>query len=395
MMRQLAYRWWCAPSVDPGLNQFFAKSGGSVAFWHHIGICQNARIFLWQQDIGGCATLANGSSLACVRSGGQFLDTPRDQLPPGGGKLNLGDGDRGQICAGSGLNLDKCRSFTPTSSFGALVGRTARRFGVEPRALAVRGLLHLPRVASYEGWMTIREIELELKISADRLRRDVRAAKVHVPHQEFALGDLAFEEIDSSRALPVLTLLHYLRSARPGSLYFALVDPIHRLPVTLCSLSLLQWKCVGSQIRSHFAIPPQRIWDVSRVYSVDTAPRNAISMLLSRVRTYMRHNMSSADLLLTVVDPNLGFTGCSYRAANWQQWVTIKARPYFYESGRYVSPRQLREQYGTANLKELQAKYPGRFQQSRVRLLDSMIYCCTVNGETKVVLAHDRRRLHR
>ena len=102
-----------------------------------------------------------------------------------------------------------------------------------------------------------------------------------------------------------------------------------------------------------------------------------------------------ADLLVTAVDPNLGFTGCSYRAANWQQWMTVKARPYFYENGCYVSPRQLRERYGTASLIELKAKFPERFQQSRVRLLDSMIYCCSLNGETRVVLAQERRRLHR
>ena len=99
-------------------------------------------------------------------------------------------------------------------------------------------------------------------------------------------------------------------------------------------------------------------------------------------------SMPSTELLVTAVDPNLGFTGSSYRAANWQQWMTVRARPYLYENGRYVSPRQLRKRYGTANLGELQAKFPGgRFQQSRVRLLDSMIYCCRVNGATGVVPA--------
>ncbi len=336
-----------------------------------------------------------GSTLRPVHSGGQILSIPRDQLPRGPVKLIPGGKKRLPASADSRLNLNECRSFAPSSSFGVLVSKTARRAGVEPRALAVRALLHLPRVASYTGWMTRGEVQRELKISADRLRSDAHAARGYLPREEFALCDLAFEEIDASRALPVLTLLHYLRSARPGSLYFALVDPVRRLPVTLCSLSPLQWKCVGNQIRSQFAIPPQRIWDVSRVYSVDTAPRNVISLLLSRVRTYVRHNLSSTDLLLTAVDPNLGFTGCSYRAANWQQWMTVKARPYLYEDGRYVSPRQLREEFGTSSLVELQAKYPGRFQQSRVRLLDSMIYCCNVNGETKVIHAEDIRRLHR
>jgi hypothetical protein len=293
------------------------------------------------------------------------------------------------------LHLKECRSFLPASSFSAMVRETARIAGVEPRALAVRALLHLPRVASYNGWIPKRQAQEELKISAERLRSDVRAASRHVPIRKFQLPDLDFEEVDSSRALPVLTSLHYLRGSRPNSLYFALVDPVGRLPVSLCSISPLQWKCVAHQISARHGISQKGVWDVSRMYSIDGAPPNAISSLLSKVRIYVRRNMPSVKLLITAVDPNLGFTGCSYRAANWQQWMTVKARPYLYEHGRYVSLRQLRERFGTSSLLELEAKYPTRFEQSRVRLLDTMIYCCTVNGETKVVLAHDRPRLIR
>jgi hypothetical protein len=293
------------------------------------------------------------------------------------------------------LHLDDCRRVAPGSPFRSLVRETALRVGVEPRALAVRLLLHLPRVASQTGWVTRWQVQRELRISAEGLRSDVRAARSHVPVEKFPLCDLAFEEIDSRRALPLLKSLHYLRSARHGSLYFALVDPIDRLPVSLCSVSLLEWERVATQISAQFAIPRGRAWDVSRVYSVDTAPPNAISSLLSRVRTHLRRNVSSADLLVTAVDPNLGFTGHSYRASNWQQWATVRARPYLYENGRYVTPRQLRERFGSSNLRELQGKHPGRFQQSQVRLLDSMIYCCSVNGETEVVPAHERRRVRR
>ena len=276
-----------------------------------------------------------------------------------------------------------------------MVMETARIAGVEPRALAVRALLHLPRVASYSGWVPKRQAKEELRINAERLRSDVRAASRHVPIRKFQLTDLDFEEVDSSRALPVLTSLHYLRGSRPNSLYFALVDPVGRLPVSLCSISPLQWKCVGHQISARHDISQKGVWDVSRMYSIDGAPRNAISSLLSKVRIYVRRNMPSVELLITAVDPNLGFTGCSYRAANWQQWMTVKARPYLYEHGRYVSLRQLRERFGTSSLMELETRYPRRFQQSKVRLLDTMIYCCSVNGGTKVVLAHDRPRLIR
>lgn len=297
--------------------------------------------------------------------------------------------------AHSRVPLAECRSFSSTSSFGVLVRKVAREVDVEPRALAVRALLHLPRVASRTGWVTNWRVKREVEISAEQLGQDIQGARKFLPVGKFPLCDLAFEEIDSRRAVPVLSLLHYLRSARPGSRYFALVDPVHSLPVSLCSVCPLEWKRVGSQISTQFAIPRERVWDVSRVYSVDGAPPNAISSLLSRVRTYLRRSMSAADLLVTAVDPNLGFTGGSYRAANWQQWMTIQARPYVYEYRRYVTPRQLRERFGTSSLVELHAQYPGRFEQSKVRLLDSMIYCCSVNGETKVVPAQERRRLHR
>jgi hypothetical protein len=303
--------------------------------------------------------------------------------------------DRPLRGAGLGLHLDECRDFTLGSRYRALVRETARRVEVEPGALALRVLLHLPRVASREGWVTRCQAQRELRISAKGLDADTRAARSQVTRKEFRLCDLIFEEIDSSRALPLLQSLHYLRSARDGSLYFALVDPIDGLPVTVCSLSPLEWKLVATQLSKQFAICPARVWDVSRVYSVDAAPRNAISSLLSKVRAHLRRSTKSADLLVTAVDPNLGFTGSSYRAANWQQWMTIRARPYVYENGRHVTPRRLREWFGTSNLGELRAKYPGRFEQSRVRLLDSMIFCSSINGETEAVPAQDRRRLRR
>jgi hypothetical protein len=272
---------------------------------------------------------------------------------------------------------------------------TARRVGVQPHALSVRVLLHLPRVASQEGWVTRRQAQRELRMSAQGLHADTQAVSSQVTSKEFRIRELIFEEIEASRALPFLKSLHYLRSTRQGSLYFALVDPIDRLPITLCSLSPLEWRCVANQISKQFEISPRRVWEVARVYSVDAAPRNAISSLLSKVRKHLRRSGDSADLLVTAVDPNLGFTGSSYRAANWQHWMSIRARPYIYEDGRYVTPRQLRERFGTSSLVELQVKYPGRFQQSRARLLDTMIFCGSVTGETTAVPVPERRRLRR
>ncbi|TDU86629.1 hypothetical protein EV138_0143 [Kribbella voronezhensis] len=291
------------------------------------------------------------------------------------------------------LSLDDCRR--PGSPFYDQVRAAALGNGLEPRALTVRTLLHLPRIARHNGSVSQRQIETELRFSGNGLRADQAEIKSLIPFRQFALQDLRFVEYESGRAAEVFSRLHYLRSARPGSRNFALVDPVDGLPVSLCSVSPLEWMRVGRQLNSQFGVPRERAWDISRVYSFDVAPKNAISYLLARVRTVFRIEMRDVDLLTTAVDPNLGFTGASYRSANWQHWMSIQARPYLYVDRRYASPRQLRERFGTANLVELKARPGVLVEQSRAKLLDSRIFCCRVRGETESVPLDDLRVLRR
>lgn len=292
------------------------------------------------------------------------------------------------------LKLSECHS--PESVFTELVRDAALKSDADPRALGVRVLLHLPRVATSSGWVTRTQVARELVHSAWRLRDDVQAVRDLVPAGKFSLPELSFGPVEAVQAETIFSRLHYLRSARPGSLNFALLDPVDRLPVSLCSVSPLEWKRVGALTQAQFGIPPEKTWDVSRVYSCPAAPPNAISFLLARVRSSLRRSGFGIELLITVVDPNLGFTGASYRAANWQRWLTVQARPYLYHERRYITPRQLRHRFGTSKLAELRAQYPGqRFEQSRSRLLDSLIFCCRISGETEAVPAESQRRLHR
>jgi hypothetical protein len=205
---------------------------------------------------------------------------PRDQLTRG----STSEFEHQAATGGDArLTLAACRSYA--STFVNLVWDTASRVGVESRTLAVRTLLHLPRIASYAGRVSTWRLQHEVRICAERLRRDARAAKGHVPVGTFLLGDLSFEVLEAARADIVFTSLHYLRSARAGSQNFALVDPISQLPVSLCSVSPLEWKCVGYQICTQFGIPAKRVWEVSRVYSIDGAPAHAISCLVAKVGT--------------------------------------------------------------------------------------------------------------
>jgi hypothetical protein len=294
----------------------------------------------------------------------------------------------------SSLSLDDCRDHE--SEFGRLVRDAAIQREVEPRALAVRTLLHLPRVAGFSGRVSWRQIRAELRKQTEELLADQGELKRLVPTGVFRLQDLRFvADYSSENAHEIFSRLHYLRSARPGALNYALVDPVYGQPISLCSVSPLEWRRVGRQIATQFEVPMSAAWDISRVYSFDVAPTNVISYLLARVRSDIRRHLPDAQLLTTAVDPNLGFTGASYLAANWQRWMTIKARPYMYLREKYVSPRQLRAEFATTNVAELRSMHGADFQQSRTQLLDSMIFCCRVRGVTEFVPTDLQRRLYR
>jgi hypothetical protein len=281
----------------------------------------------------------------------------------------------------------------PDSAFAEMAAATAVRKDLDPRALSVRTLLHLPRVANPRGYVSRAQVDRELFFTGRQLRKDANAAHGLISAGHADLADLLFTEIPPEQAEAIFSRLHYLRSGRANSVNFALIDPGDLLPITLCSVSPLEWRRLGSQIKTRFGIPADRIWDISRVYSRNGSPANAISYLLSRVRIALRRSDHEADLFVTAVDQNLGFLGSSYRAANWQQWFTVQARPYLYHERRYVSPRQLRQEFGSSNLAELQARHPEqRFEQSRVKLMDSMIFCCRLNVPTETV---EPFRLHR
>jgi hypothetical protein len=298
------------------------------------------------------------------------------------------------IQANTLVTLDDCRRHA--SWFGQLVSDAAGRKGVEPRALAVRTLLHLPRVAGSGGQLTLRQIRAELGRCTEELLADQARLGRRVPEGVFKLGHLRLAAgYSPDDAKEIFTHLHYLRSARSGSINYALVDPVYGRPISLCSVSPMEWRLVGRQLTKQFGVPMDAVWEITRVYSFDVSPPNAISYLLAKVRGDIRRRMPSVRLLSTAVDPNLGFTGVSYLAANWQRWMTVKARPYMYYRGSYVTPRQLRADFGTADFAQLQTVHGTEFELSKAVLLDPMIFCCRVRGETEFVPEDQQRRLRR
>lgn len=281
---------------------------------------------------------------------------------------------------------------TVTESVDRLL-RLARLFGVDRRELAVRTRLHLPCYADGAGAVSYWEAASVVISNALRLRKDQWAVRDLVPRREYALSELEFRQIgdDAGR---VFDSLHYLRNARRGSLNFALVDKDTGAPLTLCSASPLEWKRVADQVVQQFGVPQAAVWDVSRVYSFDGAPPNAVSYLLARVRKFLQKR-GDVELLTTVVDPNLGFTGSSYLASNWQLWMTVRARPYLYYRGRYMSLRQMWAAFPSVRSIDELCALDRKARRSQVELRDSLIFCCRIRGATERVLPEHQHRILR
>ncbi|NUR94742.1 MAG: hypothetical protein HOV67_05715 [Kribbellaceae bacterium] len=269
----------------------------------------------------------------------------------------------------------------------------ARLWGVDRRALAVRTRLHLPAYANPAGQVSYPKAVTVVVSNAARLRKDQRAVRDLLPRREYDLADLEFRQI-GEEAERVFDSLHYLRNARRGSLNFALVDKNTGTPLTLCSASPLEWQRVADQLMRQFGVPKDAVWDLSRVYSFDGAPPNAVSYLLAQVRKYFQKR-GDVQLLTTAVDPNLGFTGSSYLASNWQQWMTVQARPYLYYKRRYMSIREMRASFPSIRSIDALCEADKHATRSWAELADSLIFCCRIHGATERVRPEDQCRILR
>lgn len=244
------------------------------------------------------------------------------------------------------------------------------------RDLLLQALLHIPRIATSGGRVGVGAATSEV----DRLRalrfgdlapvRWMAVAPPSVP----ALPKLKVSVIGGDAAAPVLERFHYLRSPRLDAVTVAALagDRI----AALCSFSPLDLGALAERLP---LTSPQQALVVSRVFAFDWAPRNIVSYLLARAEQLVAND--GVRMLITYVNPNLGFTGASYRAANWLPLGIETGTRYAYLRERYITDRRVAQldaaesatvEYSTMRLdplrlmcrvlsKRLRREHPGGF----------------------------------
>lgn len=252
------------------------------------------------------------------------------------------------------------RLLVAPETVGPLIRETAAEELPTRRDLLLQALLHLPRIAGADGAVSLRaarsEIERQRELRASELAPLASLAKV--PSSPPSLSELAIEVVEPDLAETVLGNFHYLRSYRSDSVS---VGAFHRdRLVALCAVAPLDIPELASQL-TITSLDEAAV--VTRVFAFDWAPRNVISYLLARIGR--SSGLANDRLLVTYLNPNLGFTGASLKAANWQQIGTEVGTRYAYLDGRYITDRRLAE---------LESAGIARVEYSRMWLRPLLVY---------------------
>jgi hypothetical protein len=228
--------------------------------------------------------------------------------------------------------------------------------------------LQLPRIADSEGGVDLKQAEGVLsELSAELPPR----TDWLIDGAGSSPRTLSFQAVDVAEVAEALQDFHYLRSPRRDGRAYTLSTAGGRM-VAFCVSSptdvprpqeLLSRAGIGSSAATRV---------VSRVFAFDSAPRNTISYLLSRAADEERH--LGTNVLTTYVNPNMGFSGSSYRASGWRLLGEEPGTRYRYVDERYVTDRALRTMYGERTDVELRNILGARFEVSTMPLLPLLIF---------------------
>ncbi len=258
-----------------------------------------------------------------------------------------------------------------------LVTAAGSRDGVSSRALRLQALLHLPRIASSSGTVPAPVAAGEIDRLAALLAAETEpwrelAASPRRPPQ--SPKELEVVPLPSEEARVIQEHFHYLRSWRPDTLPFGAC--FNGRVAALASVAPLD---VAPIIAS---LPPgldaEDLAVVARVFAFDWAPRNTITYLLARVARILAEHPKR--MLLTYLNPNLGFTGASYKAANWTLYAHESGTRYAYLDRDYITDRKLRERYATADPVRLQALLGSRIAFSTMPLRPLELYALVLDA---------------
>jgi hypothetical protein len=221
---------------------------------------------------------------------------------------------------------------------------------IDPITLRSQVFLHLPRPNS--------DFQEELNAAADLIEGTQRpyAQWLEPPIHPVTLNDLELITLDPEIAKIYHERFHYVGSYRPGW-HFALKIKGSDKIACIGSVATCDLNHVLEKIAPHPALT------YSRFFAFRWAPKYIFSHFWGKLRQIMIKEYG-AELMFTFINPNIGFDGCSHKAAQFTEFGYEEGARNMYLNGRYRTMRYFVDNYGTSN-EDILGEIPG-FQISAV-----------------------------
>src|SRR5437660_2531916 len=192
--------------------------------------------------------------------------------------------------------------------------------GIESNLLLRRTLLQLPKFSqSQQDDSSIVFGEIERIASRIRASREKATISPQTNQRLSKQTSLKWKDVPENIAKVIHEDYHYLGFHRRNSTYKGLYsnegEPDGTFPSSLVTVSPFDLYHLTPRLPA--GVRPENVLVVSRIYSFDWAPRNSTSFLLSSLTEWLRKNRPSVRMLMTYLNPNVGFNGASLRASNW------------------------------------------------------------------------------
>jgi hypothetical protein len=235
------------------------------------------------------------------------------------------------------------------------------------RRLYARVLLHLPRLADEKGRLAQREVDREVeRLAAEE--RPLPAWLLPPANRPSEPSDLVLAEVEPEKARVIHRDFHYLRSYRQGQHIGAFADSHLAALLTFSPLDLRRVRATLPDLEEGQALV------LSRVHAFAWIPRNSLSHILARTVRLLRERLPRPRLVFTYLNPNVGFDGASYKAANWFLYGREQGTRYAYLNQDYITDRELTARFGTSQADSLAAVLPGRIEFSSMPLRPLEMY---------------------
>jgi hypothetical protein len=252
--------------------------------------------------------------------------------------------------------------------------------------------LHMPQysIEENDSPALIRNEAKRLAIRLNRLRNPyINCIPIKRKIQK-SLDEMHFSIINEEIAKNLLENFHYLLSSRQESIHFGLrLLPEDKWPVTLVTISpfdLVNLQDALPMINGKYS----KAMVLSRAYSFDNAPRNSMSYLLSKVRAWIAANIPEINLLFTYLNPNIGFSGSTYKADNWIMFGNEIDTKYYYLYNDYITDRQICTKFGETP-KELSRKFEEYgITESKHKLLPLKIFIRQISNKYERINLHPK-----